>query len=78
VGKQFFLYACNLVLIIRHAKHIRRIAVYGQLLPAPLNNIFQNNLTNGTILDIKTEHEICILRFSTILSETFLILRRVE
>ena len=42
-------------------------------------NIFPHYLINGTIIGKKiTEHKMCVLIFSTTLSETFLIIRRTE
>jgi len=42
-------------------------------------NIFPHYLINGTIIGEKiTEHKMCVLIFSTTLSETFLIILRTE
>ena len=43
-------------------------------------NIFPHYLTNGTVFEKKTviEQIICVLIFLQVLSETFLILRRIE
>ena len=62
-------------LLIQHAQHMRHIVM---LWPAPLYNIFPHYLISGTIFEKKkvTEHKMCVLIFSTILSETFLSLRR--
>ena len=54
---------------------------YCYMWPAPLYSIFPNYLVNGEIFETKkkvTEHKMCVLVSSTILSETFLILRRTE
>jgi len=54
--------------------------------PAPFYSILPYYLKNGTIFggggggggEEVTEHKMCVLNFSTTLSETFLILRRNE
>ena len=55
------------------------VALYGHLRPVPLYKIFPHYLINGMILD-KTviENKLCVLIFSTNLSETILILRVTE
>jgi hypothetical protein len=63
-------------LVTQHA--LRHIC---HLWPAPLYCIFPHYLINRTIFEGKknvTEHKMCVLIFSTSLSETFLILRRTE
>ena len=56
---------------------LRYIVCY--LWPVELFNIFPHYLINAMILDKRVvEHKLCVLNFSTILSETFLILRAAE
>jgi hypothetical protein len=64
-------------LIIQDATHMRHIAICG--LSVPLYNIFPHYLINGMIFEKKnTEHKMCVLIFSKLLSEKFLILRRIK
>jgi len=53
---------------------------YCYLWPSPLYNIFPLFLINVMIFEKKnvTEHKMYVSSFSAILSETFLILRRIE
>jgi hypothetical protein len=61
-------------LAIRHAMRMRLIVI---CVLSPLYRIFPHYLINGTIFWKKvTEHKMRVLIFSTLLSETFLILRR--
>jgi len=55
-------------------------APYCHLWPAPLYNISLHYLTKGNKLRKKkvTEHKMCVLIFSTNLSEIFLMLRRTK
>ena len=46
--------------------------------PARMYNIFPHYFIKGTIFGKIIEHKMCVLIFSTILSETFLIVRRIE
>jgi hypothetical protein len=54
-------------------------APYFHLWPAPLYNIFPHYFINGTIFEEKLWNLKCVFRVSLqLLSETFLILRRIE
>jgi hypothetical protein len=55
-------------------------APYCQMWPAPLCNIFPHFLINDTIFEKKkvTDHKMCVVIFTTNVSETFFILRRNE
>jgi hypothetical protein len=57
-------------LVIQYATRMRHIAI---CCPAPLYNIFPHYLINGTIFE-----GVCVLIFSTILSEMFLVIRRIQ
>jgi hypothetical protein len=67
VGKQEELYLCVCVcaaVVIQHAKSMRRIIVIFGLSGSTV--FFPHYLTNGTIfLKVITEHETCVLIFST-------------
>jgi hypothetical protein len=53
--------------------------LYCHLWPVWLYHIFSRYLINGTIFGQKfVEHNICVYIFSTTLSQTFLILRRIQ
>jgi hypothetical protein len=56
---------------IRHAKRMLLVVICG------LSGFFPHYFINGTIFrkEKATEHKICVLIFSTTLSETFLILK---
>jgi hypothetical protein len=57
---------------IQHAMRISHIVIF--YLPDS-TILFPHFLTNGTILETVTEHEMCVLIFLTIIFETYLILR---
>jgi hypothetical protein len=68
----FWAWVCNLMYQANkaHATYCR---------PAPLYNIFPHYFINGTIFGKKvTEHKMCVLIFSTVLSGKFLTVRRIE
>ena len=69
--------------LIQHAKRIRCIALYFRLWPVWHYHIFPHCLINGTIFTIFKKNKLffikCVFQFSLqLLSETFLILRRVH
>jgi len=63
----------SVAIVIQHAERLRHIVT------CPSLQYFSTLSHNGTIfLEKVTEHKMCVLIFSTILSETFLILRRIQ
>jgi hypothetical protein len=65
-------------LIIRHAMSMRRI-ILSSAAYSGCTNLLQRYLINGTILGRKViERKMCVWISSTFLSETFLILRRIQ
>jgi hypothetical protein len=52
--------------------------LYCNLWPAPLYNIFPHYLIKARFSEKVIEHKMCVLIFSTNLSEIFFILRRIE
>ena len=60
-------------------QHAMRMCHVCHVWPVRAYNIFPHNLKKGTIFEKKvTENNMCVLFFSTFLSEILLILRRTE
>ena len=71
--------ACFEYVLVALVTHHTNAALYCHLWPVRLRNIFPRCLINGRFYDEKKLFNIkCVLIFSTILSETFLILRRIQ
>ena len=64
-------------LIIQHARHMRHVVICG-LSGSTLFFYISISHKLHDFPKINTEHKMCVLVFSTNLSETFLILRRTE
>jgi hypothetical protein len=79
-GKAISIICCESVsalLVIQHLTRMRRIILSS--VACLFLNIFPHYLINITIIGKKiTEHNMCVLIFSTTLSDTFLIIRRTE
>jgi hypothetical protein len=66
---------CEFVALgFQHAMRMRVLFLW----PALLYTIFPHYLKNDTVIEKTSSNTICILIFSIPLSETFLVLRRIE
>jgi hypothetical protein len=72
-------YLCSCLRYSACKSYLFCVVLYCHLWPAWLYHIFPHYLIYGTIFGKKViEQKICVLIFSTILSENFLILRRIQ
>jgi hypothetical protein len=66
----------SVVLVIQHATYMRRIILSSVACPAVSN--FPHHLINGTIFGKVIEHKMYVLFSLHLLSETFLIIRKIQ